>query len=111
MMHSRNISGAFGSECRQALRNPWLYLAMAATLSVLIWDSYDPLWRTFTGEYPRLYDSPERYSITLMFGMVILLAPLLSGIPYSAAYVSDAASGMLRIRALRTAQRIYIGKV
>lgn len=101
MMHSRNISGAFGSECRQALRNPWLYLAMAATLSVLIWDSYDPLWRTFTGEYPRLYDSPERYSITLMFGMVILLAPLLSGIPYSAAYVSDAASGMLRMRALR----------
>lgn len=99
-----NSSGAFRSECRQALRNPWLYAAMALTLAVLIDDSFDPLWRTLTGEYPRMHDSPERYTITMLFGMLVLLAPLLSGFPYAAAYVSDATSGMLRMRALRCGQ-------
>ena len=101
MMQGKNKSGAFKSECRQVLRNPWLYIAMVAVLVILIRDSFDPLWRTFTGEYPRLNDSPERYSVTLMFGMLVLLAPLLSGISYATAYVSDASSGMLRMRVMR----------
>ena len=67
MTRLKSSSGAFGSECRQALRNPWLYIAMAVALAVLINDSFDPLWRTLTGEYPRMHDSPERYSTTILF--------------------------------------------
>ena len=74
MTHSRNKSGAFKSECHQVLHNPWLYIAMFAVLGVLISDSYDPLRRrTIIGEYPRMYNSPERYSITIMFGIVLVL--------------------------------------
>ena len=83
MTHSRNKSGAFKSECYQVLRNPWLYIAMIAVLGVLISDSYDPLRRTIIGEYPRMYDSPERYSITILFGMLVLLAPIFSSISYA----------------------------
>lgn len=101
MTRLKSSSGAFGSECRQALRNPWLYMAMAVALAVMINDSFDPLWRTLTGEYPLMHDSPERYSMTIMFGMIILLAPLLSGFPYASAYANDVTSGMLRMRALR----------
>ena len=101
MTHSRNKSGAFKSECHQVLRNPWLYIAMFAVLGVLISDSYDPLRRTIIGEYPRMYNSPERYSITILFGMLVLLAPIFSSISYAASYAGDATSGMLRMRAMR----------
>lgn len=101
-MRSDNIKpGAFKSECFQVLRNPWLYVAMAVALGVLLNDSMAPLWRTITGEYPRYNDSPERYSTTMLFGMIVLLVPLLCAFPYASSYVNDASSGMLRMRVTR----------
>lgn len=100
MINKRKF-GAFRSEMHQLLCNPWLYVAMALILGVLIRDSYNPLLKTYRGEYPRMYDSPYRYSVTMMFGMLVLLAPMINALPYAASYVNDLNSGMLRIRITR----------